>query len=121
LQNLIIPKSQDSEPLAAEPFIPLQIIIFFFCGMLPAVYFYNQALFISYEINDIIADGLLSPEFDALQMLVLQMEPKAIFGVGGSPSQNSGNLSRSFPNDYATPTPALPHQGGGRKRIFWGR
>ena len=41
------------------------------------------------------------------------MKPKAIFGVGCRLSQNSGNPGRSFPDDYATPTLALPHQGGG--------
>jgi hypothetical protein len=41
------------------------------------------------------------------------MKPKAIFSVGGPLSQNSGNLGRSFPDDDATPTLTLPHQGGG--------
>jgi hypothetical protein len=41
------------------------------------------------------------------------MKPEAIFGVGGLLSQNSGNLGRFFPDDYATPTLTLPHQGGG--------
>jgi len=53
--------------LTTEPFIPLPVFLFvIFLGVLTAVYFYNQAPFIGDKINNIIAEGLLSPKLDAL-------------------------------------------------------
>jgi hypothetical protein len=99
--------------LTAEPLIAPDIVIFFSFGVLSAVHFDNQAFFKGYEINNVISDGLLPSKLDAFKVFAFQMKPKAIFRVGCPLSQNSGNLGRSFPDDYATPTLALPHQGGG--------
>ena len=41
-------------------------MLFIFIGVLSAVYFDNQALFESDEINNIISDGLLSSKLDSL-------------------------------------------------------
>jgi hypothetical protein len=75
--------------LAAKPFISPNIVILFFFGVLATVYFYNQALFKGYEINDVIADGLLSPEFYTLYVLTFQMKPQAIFSIGRLFSQDA--------------------------------
>ena len=83
--------------------------------MLAAVYFDNQAFFKGDEINNVIPDWFLSSKFDAVYVFAFQIKPKAIFRVGSPLSQNSGNLGRSFPDDYATPTLTLPPQGGGNK------
>jgi hypothetical protein len=58
------------------------MIFFIFIGVLPAVYFYNQASFKGDEINNKIADGLLSPKLHTLYLLAFQMKPKAIFSLG---------------------------------------
>jgi hypothetical protein len=99
--------------LTAKPCIPPYIFIFFFVGVLAAVHFDNQAFFKGDEINNVIPEWLLSSKLDAFNVFAFQMKPKAIFGIGCPFSQDSGNLSRSFPRDYATPTLTLPHQGGG--------
>jgi hypothetical protein len=52
--------------LATEPFIPQNIFVFFFVGVLAAVYFDNQAFFKGDEINDVIPDWFLSSKFDAV-------------------------------------------------------
>jgi hypothetical protein len=81
--------------------------------MLAAVYFDNQASFKGDEINNVISDGRLSSKFDAFKVFAFQIKPKAIFDIGRSLSQSSGNLGRSAPDDYATPILTLPRQGRG--------
>ena len=89
--------------------------------MLAAVHFDNQAFIKGDEINDVIPEWFLSSKLDAFQVFAFQIKPEAIFGVGGLFSQNSGNLSQSFPSDYATPTLTLPHPGGGNKTKTYAR
>jgi hypothetical protein len=86
LQHLSIPKVQDPKTLAAEPGIPRLVLIFIFFGVLPAVDFDHQAPVKGHEINEIIADGFLSPKLNTCQLVISQMEPKAVFNFGCPPS-----------------------------------
>jgi hypothetical protein len=63
--------------------------------------------------NNVIPEWFLSSKLEAFKVFAFQMQPQAVFGVGCLLPQNSGNLGQSFPDDYATPTLAFPHQGGG--------
>jgi hypothetical protein len=68
--------------LTGEPCISRTIFgTFIFLGVLAAVYFYDQAFFKGYKIDDIFPNGLLSPEFYTLYVLAFQMKPEAIFSI----------------------------------------
>src|SRR5206468_217820 len=76
--------------------------------MLSAVHFDDQSSFQTHEINDVIAQRLLSSEFVTFELPETEMTPKQAFNFGRILPQYSGLR----PNLIHTPYPFLSPQGG---------
>ena len=74
-QDVLIPESQDAEPLSFQPCRPVCIRCDLF-RMLASIYFDNQSLLKTYKINDVRAQWLLPPELLSLQLSEANVLPQ---------------------------------------------
>lgn len=75
-------KRNTLEPLALQPRCPVSISLFDgFFVVLTTVNFDDDLLFETYEINDVLAYRLLSPELEACQPVTPESGPKRPFSI----------------------------------------
>jgi hypothetical protein len=82
LQHLVIPEANHSKSAASKilrSFDVVQQIV----RVLTAVHFDDKSRAKTYEIDDVTADRLLSPEPMISKMPVSKLTPQATFGIGG--------------------------------------
>ena len=89
LQYFVVPESYHLESLDFEPLRSRGISLLLF-GMLPAVQFDDEFLFETDKVDNVISDGLLASEFEALRLFGAQMLPQQSLGVGGVFAQTLG-------------------------------
>ncbi len=82
LKYLIVPKPEHAKPLLPKPRCTSFVVIKL-DSVLTAVQLDDQSMRKRNEINDIVADGSLSSEFDSIHLANTQMPPQSILSIGG--------------------------------------
>ena len=60
--------------------------------MLPTVHFHDETVLQTHEIDDEIAEGVLTAELDSGKLAIAQMAPKQALRVGGPAAQISSSI-----------------------------
>ena len=74
LAPFIVPESQYGEPLGFQPSIAAAVVVCCF-HMLATVEFDDEASLETYEINDVMTNGLLSPKFECAKSFGAEVLP----------------------------------------------
>ena len=90
--------------------------------MLPTVHFHDETVLQTHEIDDEIAEGVLTAELDSGKLAIAQMAPKQALRVGGPAAQISSSILWGHVRKRTTDgwlrgsplTPALSPMGRGR-------
>jgi hypothetical protein len=80
--DLVVPKSQD--PVTSLVHRRVAAFVINTVRMLTTVEFDHQLRITADEVREVPADGLLTHEFQAVQLSGAQRRPEDAFGVGGS-------------------------------------
>ena len=80
LKHIVIPEANHAKPTMRENPRSIQIVEQV-VRMLSPIDFYDQACADADEINDVLANRLLSPEAVVAEMPVAEVAPEATFGV----------------------------------------
>ena len=82
-QDIFIPESDYFESVLFESSGPRGVLLFlFFLRMLAAIHFHDQSMPQAAEIDDVIADGMLTAELRAVEAFRAEILPKETFGGG---------------------------------------
>jgi hypothetical protein len=76
-----IPKAHHTEALRHKECMALCVVFLLLC-VLAAIQFDDEPGFDTYEVGDVIADGMLPLELVAAQPAVAYQPPELLFGVG---------------------------------------
>jgi hypothetical protein len=89
LQYFVIPESYHRESLRFEP-LRSRVIRLLLFRMLPAIQFDDQFPVETDKVDNVISDGLLASEFEALRLSSAQMLPQQSLGVSRVFAQTLG-------------------------------
>jgi hypothetical protein len=89
LRNVQIRESYDRIPLALQP-LRARTISFLAFQMRGSVDFDDELLFKAAEVDDVLSDGYLPPEFQSGQTATPEMTPERLFGGGLGVAQLAG-------------------------------
>jgi len=67
LEHIVVPKSQNSETLSAQPSVTFSIMIHFL-SVLAAINFYDESFLQTHEIDDVIRQRLLAAKFVTIHL-----------------------------------------------------
>ena len=67
LEHIVVPKSQNTETLSAQPSVTLSIMIQFW-SVLAAINFYDESFLQTHKIDDVIPQRLLAPKFVTIHL-----------------------------------------------------
>ncbi len=93
VQDLVVPKPNDSIAFALNPVGSTGVVHpAFFESMLTAVKFHHQLLGFAKEVHNVVAEGHLAAELQALELAIAKCGPQPSFGLGLTSPKFAGTL-----------------------------